>query len=87
MSSLIKSGDWIEIGENTFPKNAVVCKVLEDNKKLEVVYLDNMDKPISENVVNEDEVWVFENKNPCGSYAERSDRLRKYITILKKGRY
>lgn len=86
MNEKIKEGEWLEIGKNLFPKDSVISKVFND-RKAEVVYLTDIDKPIYEIVILEDNVWQFEKSGTCGSYAEKSERHKKFIKILKKGRF
>jgi len=79
----INTGDWVYIGENRI--SAVVCNILSE-EKLEIVYLDSKQQAINEHIVLKNGMWVFENKNPCGGYSERSQRLELYVSILQEGR-
>ena len=67
----VKLGEWVEIGESG-NVNAVVCTVYTDNAiaDIEVVYLDNRDRTINEDVVWKDGFWDFKYTGPiwwlCG---------------------
>ena len=50
------------------------------------MYLDNNGKAINEYVVLKDNIWCFENSNPCGGYADNSERLSLYVSTLREGK-
>ncbi len=78
-----KIDEWISIGSNR--RDAVICQILSEDR-LEVVYLDNNGKAINEYVVLKDNIWCFENSNPCGGYADNSERLSLYVSTLREGK-
>lgn len=84
----IKPGQWISIGENSI--KAVVCNVFDSSnafgERLEVVYLDSRNRAINEDVIWSGEIWRFKNSGPDGGYADRSQRLRRYVGILRNKR-
>ena len=85
----VKPGDWISFGSGHRPKNAVVCTVYKDNAlgDIEVVYLDNRDRAINEDMIWKEGKWEFAIEGPCGGYADRNARLRSYVSQLRGGRY
>jgi len=82
-------GDWITFGSSRLPKSAVVCAVYDDPSlgDIEVVYLDDRNQAINEDMVWQDVKWDFKNSGPCGGYADQSDRLEHYVEILRGGRW
>ena len=74
----VKPGDWITFGSALLPKDAVVCKVYQDASwaDIEVVYLDNRDRAINEDVVWKDGKWQFKNQGASGGYADKYERLQ-----------
>ena len=86
----VKPGDWITLGSGLLPKSAVVCTVFQDTSfaDIEVVYLDDRDRAINEDVVWKDGKWQFKHPGACGGgYADKYDRLRDYAAQLRRGRY
>jgi hypothetical protein len=75
-------GEWVEIG----PVSAVVCRVHPEASKAEVVYLDERDRAINEDVRWVDDHWEFAVKGPSGGYADKSDRLGEFVAILRRGK-
>lgn len=82
---LIKIGDWITIGTRSDLKEAVVCTVCADS--IEVVYLDDRDQAINEEMVWEKGKWHFKISGPCGGYADKCPRLSEFVGKLRRGRY
>lgn len=78
----VKSYDWIVVGQ----KDAVVCNVLKDSEQIEIVYLDDKDKAINEDVRWNGSRWEFVNQSPCGGYADNNSRLSVFVGILRAGR-
>jgi hypothetical protein len=56
-----------------------------DADHLEVVYLDDRDRAINEDVRRSGGGWEFAVSGPCGGYADKYDRLREYVGILRRG--
>lgn len=85
----VTPGDWIIFGSSLSPKSAVVCKVYQDTSfaDIEVVYIDDRNRAINEDMVWKDGKWQFKHSGPCGGYADNYSRLRDYVTKLRKGRY
>jgi hypothetical protein len=83
----VKPGDWITIGKGYYSKSAVVSLVYENSlfDDIEVVYLDDRDRAINEAVVWKEDHWEFKYQEPIGVYADNSDRLRKFVRILRRG--
>ena len=72
--------DWIRIGET----DAVVC-TLRDYGELEVVYL-RRNRAINEDVRWNGDGWEFVENGPSGGYADKKDRLRPFVTQLRRKR-
>ncbi len=85
----VKPGDWISFGSGPLPKDAVVCNAYEDSSlgDIEVVYLDDRNRAINEDMVWKDGKWEFKIAGPCGGYADKYDRLSAYVAQLRRGRY
>lgn len=83
----VHPNDWISIGKNILPINAVVCTVYEDNKfgDIEVVYLDGS-KAINDDVVWDNDHWSFVNSGASGGYADKYERLSDFVHTLRYGR-
>ena len=78
----IRLGQWIAIGQ----VRAVVSTIHEQPLGFgdcEVVF--NPQKPTNRDVEWRDGVWRFVDSPDFGGYAESSDRLRRFVTILKAG--
>lgn len=80
--------NWITVG-SVSEIDAVVCQIYSDNKPgdIEVVYLDDRDRAINEDVIWNNDHWIFRLSEPCGGYADKSSRLADYVSILRHGRY
>lgn len=85
----VKPGDWITFGSGSVPKNAVVCTVYQNSSwaDIEVVYLDDRDRAINEDMVWKDGKWQFKDLGPSGGYADKYARLRNYVVQLRIRRY
>lgn len=80
----VKLKDWISVGF----KDAVVCRIYENELgKIEVVYLDDRNRAINEDVHYKDGKWKFLFDGPNGGYADNYPRLRDFVSILRVGRY
>ena len=84
----VKPGDWISFGSGMLSRNAVVSNVYQDDSwaDIEVVYLDERDRAINENMVWKEEKWQFKISGPCGGYADNYSRLNDYVAQLRRGR-
>jgi len=86
----INRGDWIIIGDNRTGKSAVVCKIYGDKGLsediIEVVYLDDRNRAINEDVIWKNNSWKFEKQGLGGGYADRYSRLNDCVAILRHGR-
>ena len=83
MTNKYNPGDWIKVGHI----DAVICKSYQDNpSRYEVVYLDNRDQAINEDVLFINNQWNFEIQGPSGGYADKNHRLSEFVSILRKGR-
>lgn len=78
----VKPGEWVSIGR----VSAVVTTVY-DSLNIEVVYLNDKKKAINENAILKNNCWEFKNTGVCGGYADKYDRLREFVSILRQGRY
>lgn len=82
----VSPGDQIMVGEKG-NVHAVVCNVYDgmsaNGGNIEVVYLDNRNRAINEDVKWMGTYWEFAIKGPCGGYADNYDRLRHYVGILR----
>jgi hypothetical protein len=88
----VKPGDWITVGDPTTGRDAVVCNVRGDELRehhgdLEVVYLDERNRAINENVRWVGDRWRFVHEGPSGGYADNYDRLRDCVRTLRARRY
>ena len=83
---ILKPGEWINLPSG---RDAIVSMVYEDTSwvDIEVVYLDDRDRAINEDMVWKDGKWQFKISGPCGGYADHYDRLRSYVAKLRRGRY
>lgn len=84
----VKPGDWITFGNRLFPKSAVVCSVHQGAPlgEIEVVYLDDRDRAINEEMIWKDNQWEFKHSGLNGGYADKSDRLRSFVSQLRISR-
>lgn len=76
----VKPHDEVRIGD----RRAVVCTVHSPGR-VEVVHLER------NHAINEDAVWLgdrwgFEHPGPTGGYADKHDRLRAFVTQLRRPR-
>jgi len=77
--------DWISVGESGIVR-AVVCTVYQDSTigDCEVVYLDERDRAINENVRWVGTYWEFDKRgSDYGGYADNYSRLQEYVGILR----
>ena len=81
----VSSGDWITFGNSM---SAVVCTVYEDNSlgDIEVVYIDQRNRAINEDMVWKDGKWEFTSKELGGGYADNYTRLSQFVSQLRRGR-
>ena len=83
----ITPGQWIGIGERAIV-DAVVCVSHSSPEAVcEVVYLDDRNRAINEDVIWTGRYWEFLQPGVCGGYADKYDRLREYVAILRRGRF
>lgn len=76
--------DWVSVG--LVNVDAVVVQVYADGTA-EVVYLDDRNRAINEDVKWTGQRWIFAKDGPCGGYASKYDRLREYVSQLRRGRW
>ena len=85
----IKLNDWITIGEEGRVE-AVICKIYErksvKGRDAEVVYLDDLDRAINEDVKWAETHWKIAIDGPCGGYADKYSRLNGFVSTLRQGR-
>ena len=74
----IEPRQWVSVGERGYV-NAVVCGVHNDH--IEVVYLDDRNRAINEDVLWSGSYWEFKIEGPCGGYADKYSRLSDYVHI------
>lgn len=81
----IKPGDWISIGV----RDCVVTKIYPDKAlaDLEVVYLDDLEKAINDDVVWRNDKWEFKHSGPSGGYADKYGHLAEHVQKLRRGRF
>jgi len=88
----LQPGEWISVGNAIIKKQAVVCRAITapELKKIEgdfeVVYLDDRNRAINTGVIWQEDHWGFKNSGCGGGYADRYDRLRNYVNILRQGK-
>lgn len=76
---------WVSIGKNSPGISAVVSQVYNESN-IEVVYLDSKNQAINEDAIWSVDHWKFKHQGLCGGYADKSDRLRRSVGILRAGR-
>jgi hypothetical protein len=81
----VSLGDWIRVGSH----DCVVSYLTPSNDPLgdcdcEVVF--NSSKPTNRDVKWTGDSWQFVERPDYGGYADKYDRLRQYVRILKSGR-
>ena len=83
----VKPGDWIRIGSGNV--DGVISRVYlaEDVCFGDCEAVHNPSKPTNEDVKWTGEQWEFALKGPNGGYADKYDRLRPYLRILKAVRW
>lgn len=82
----VKPGDWIKIGS----LDGVVCQIFNDDfikNGIEVVFIGNKGDAVNLDVCWNGEKWVSARDGDLGGYADKYDRLREYVAILRRGRY
>ena len=84
-SPTVTPGQWISVGENRV-LDAVVCVVRDSRSLCEVVYLDDRNRAINEDVAWTGQSWDFVQPGVRGGYADKYDRLREFVAILHRGR-
>ena len=77
----VSPGQWIKIGK----KDAVVCNVHADH--IEVVYLDDRNRAMNEDVSWDGNQWTFKHSGPSGGRADKYPRLYPYLSILRSAPY
>jgi hypothetical protein len=79
-----KLGGWISFSKDQkLKQQAVVCHIY-DSENIEVVYLDERNRAINEDMKLIDGKWEFKISGPCGGYADNRSRLREYVGILRQ---
>lgn len=78
---VVAPGDWIKIGA----RRCVVSTVYDQRPpgEIEVVYLDDRDRAINEDVVWSGGKWEFKYSGPSGGYADKYRRLAQYVRQLR----
>lgn len=86
---IVEPGEWITIGKGHFGKSALVCNVYPDQKiaDIEVIYLDDRDRAINDDVIWKEDCWEFKHSGPSGGYADKYPRLSHFVAQLRRGRY
>ncbi|HIF9465992.1 TPA: hypothetical protein ACX6SF_002439 [Photobacterium damselae] len=77
MSSTIKVGDWICVGESRI--HARVFRIISDTE-VYAGYLQSGSKAIGENFIWDGHIWRFKDDGPNGAYLTDSD-----ARIVKRG--
>jgi hypothetical protein len=84
---VVKQEDEIFIGSGLNAREAIVSLVYtvspEWEGRIEAVYLDQKGVGVAYDFFGNGREWDFVNPNLSGTYAENSDRLRKYVDRLK----
>ncbi len=81
MVDRIAPGDWVSVGEQARVE-AVICTLRP--KRIEVVYLDEMNKAVHREVAWAAGGWRFA-KQSQAKYADKDQRLGSYVKILRAG--
>ena len=89
----VSARDWITVGKiiGRFrgPYDAVVCHVYDEPSPeggdLEVVFLDETNRAISRHVKWIENNWEFI-EGEWGGYADKYNRLKSFVQILRSGR-
>lgn len=84
----VKPGDWVTIGTSV-DKDAVVCHIYEKKElaDIKVVYLDDLDRAVNDDLIWKDDHWEFKHPGPSGGYADKYGRLSHFVAQLRRGRY
>jgi len=81
----VKPGDTIYIGKGLSARKAIVSLVYTREEwvdRVEAVYLDNKNIPIAEDFRWDGTSWQFASADVDATYAERSERLKRYADML-----
>lgn len=78
----VKTGDFIHFGSGLLLKKAIVCSIY-DSENIEVIYIDDRNRAINEDMVLKEGKWVFKHQGPCGGYADKYERLSDYVRRLR----
>lgn len=78
----MEPGSRIYYGESFPRKKAIVCQIYDPNN-IEVVYLDDRDHAINEDMILRNGKWEFKHEGPCGGYADNYPRLSNYVSMLR----
>jgi hypothetical protein len=76
----ILPGSWIKVGKDG-QIDAVVCTIRP--RKIEVVYLNEINKAVHKEVQWAARCWNFTDKKSEGKPADKDQRLAKYVKILR----
>jgi hypothetical protein len=76
----ILPGSWIKVGKDG-QIDAVVCTIRP--RKIEVVYLNEINKAVHKEVQWVVRCWNFTDKKSEGKPADKDQRLAKYVKILR----
>ncbi len=86
----VTPGDWITI-RGAIGLDAVVSALWPPDSggpgDIEAVYLDDRNRAINVDVRWDGQGWTFAHDFVDGGYADKYDRLREYVGILRRGRY
>ena len=83
----VKPRDWITIDAQPVVIDAIVCSVSSTAEDVvEAVYLDYRDRAINEDIRWTGESWEFLHSGAHGGYADKYDRLREHVGLLRRGR-
>lgn len=74
----VKEGDSIMVGT----VHAIVSTVFLPDR-VEIVYLNQTGRAVAENAIRTNGKWQFESNMVDATYADGSDRLRKFAAQLK----
>ena len=73
--------EWIRVGPTL---DALVIQEHEIGRA-EVVYIDYRRRAINDDVVWANGEWRFEHPGASGGYADKYDRLREFVAVLRRG--
>lgn len=85
----LNPGERISVGKGLSKIQAVVCAYVDSELiniegDIEVVYLDDRGRAINTGVVWNQDYWEFKDSSPSGGYADKNERLTKFVDILRK---